>query len=364
MAPERASEGLTGPESDLWSLGATLYAAVEGHPPYDRPTAIATLAALASQEPDPARHAGPLRPVLDALLRRDPSKRANATETERLLRKALGRGRRTAVLPRPRRRVAPDPPGRVAAEPRGQVAAPERLEPATVRVRPPRQRRRSPARRAVVAVLAGVAILTFLLVYADTTDRGQAQHPPGRAGSTPTARLGSPGAAPGATPSAAPSRPGGNAASALAAIPAGWTVYKDPQNGFQVGVPGAWPATYDGTIVYFREPGGGRVLGIDKSDHPKPDPLTDWQTQASHRVAAGDFPGYQEIKIVRVNYWAKAADWEYAYNGRGGRLHVLNRNFVTSPTQAYAIFWLTPDAQWAANLPTFEQIARTFQPGE
>jgi serine/threonine protein kinase len=336
MAPERASEGLTGPESDLWSLGATLYAAVEGHPPYDRSTAIATLAALAAQEPDPAKRAGPLRPALDALLRRDPAKRADAAEAERLLRKALGRSRPV----KPKRRPRP---------------APERLEPATVKIRPPR--RHSPVRRAVVAAVAAVAILTLILVYADTAGRRQEQHsPPARSESTPTTGVRSPGPA--------PSRPGGNAARALAALPPGWKVYKDPQNGFQVEVPGNWPATYDGTIVYFREPGGGRVLGVDKSDHPKPDPLTDWRTQASYRVAAGNFPGYHEIKIATVSYFLKAADWEYTYDGRGGRLHVVNRNFVTSPTQAYAIFWLTPDAQWAANLPTFEQITATFQPGE
>ena len=45
IAPERARDGHSGPESDLWSLGATLYAAVEGHSPYARSTAIATLTA-------------------------------------------------------------------------------------------------------------------------------------------------------------------------------------------------------------------------------------------------------------------------------------------------------------------------------
>ncbi|GAB3939750.1 hypothetical protein GCM10027614_22400 [Micromonospora vulcania] len=61
--------------ADLWSLGATLHAAVEGRSPYARSTAMATLSALAAGPPDPAPHAGPLAPVLDGLLRRDPRHR-------------------------------------------------------------------------------------------------------------------------------------------------------------------------------------------------------------------------------------------------------------------------------------------------
>ncbi|TDC28652.1 serine/threonine protein kinase, partial [Micromonospora sp. KC213] len=53
VAPERAAEGVSSVETDLWSLGATLYAAVEGRPPYARGSAVATLAALATDPPDP-----------------------------------------------------------------------------------------------------------------------------------------------------------------------------------------------------------------------------------------------------------------------------------------------------------------------
>lgn len=97
IAPERARDGTAGPEADLWSLGATLYAAVEGQSPYARPSAIATLAALATEPPPPAKRAGPLKPVLNGLLRKDPASRIDADVAERLLRRAAGRGSRTGL---------------------------------------------------------------------------------------------------------------------------------------------------------------------------------------------------------------------------------------------------------------------------
>jgi hypothetical protein len=90
IAPERVRGGPSGPEADLWSLGATLYAAVEGRSPYARVTTLATLAALTTEKPDPPRRAGRLAPVLEALLRKDPAARPGIDQTERLLRRAVG----------------------------------------------------------------------------------------------------------------------------------------------------------------------------------------------------------------------------------------------------------------------------------
>ncbi|WP_434090018.1 serine/threonine-protein kinase, partial [Micromonospora purpureochromogenes] len=85
VAPERAREGVSDPRTDLWSLGATLYAAVEGQSPYARSTAMATLSALATEPPDPAPHAGPLGPALEGLLHRDPRRRIRHDEADRLI---------------------------------------------------------------------------------------------------------------------------------------------------------------------------------------------------------------------------------------------------------------------------------------
>ena len=86
IAPERARGGHSGAPGDLWGLGASLYTAVEGHPPFERANALASITAVITDELAPATHAGALWPVLSGLLRKDPDSRLDAAETERLLR--------------------------------------------------------------------------------------------------------------------------------------------------------------------------------------------------------------------------------------------------------------------------------------
>jgi serine/threonine protein kinase len=79
MAPEALRERRFGPASDMFSLGATLYAAVEGRQAFDDGAPFSTLVGVEREAPIPPRHAGPLRPVIDGLLTKDPDQRMDAT---------------------------------------------------------------------------------------------------------------------------------------------------------------------------------------------------------------------------------------------------------------------------------------------
>ena len=84
-APERIRGGDATPASDLWSLGATLFAAVEGRGPYEqRGGAITTMSAIINEDAPVAAHAGRLAPVIGALMRRDPATRPTAPAAARM----------------------------------------------------------------------------------------------------------------------------------------------------------------------------------------------------------------------------------------------------------------------------------------
>jgi serine/threonine protein kinase len=124
MAPERARGEEAGPFTDLWSLGATLYAAVEGRGPFDRGEAMATLLAVTSEPPMPPERAGQLGPVLLALLEKEPEQRMTGWAARKALRAMVDEASRP--LPPPPRVAPPTSP-----PPVGPPSAPPPSAPAS-----------------------------------------------------------------------------------------------------------------------------------------------------------------------------------------------------------------------------------------
>lgn len=90
ISPEVASGRPATPTADAWGLGAMLYAAVEGRPPFDRGKPIATLTAVVSDPVPPHPHTGPLAPIIDELLAKDPGRRMTLSRAQQLLSEVAG----------------------------------------------------------------------------------------------------------------------------------------------------------------------------------------------------------------------------------------------------------------------------------
>ncbi|MET7744020.1 serine/threonine-protein kinase [Streptomyces sp. NPDC005385] len=101
ISPERARGHKPGPAADLWSLGGLLYASVEGVPPYDKGSAIATLTAVMTEPVEQPKNAGPLESLIYGLLAKDPEQRLDDAGARALLNEVLREPEPKAAEPEP-----------------------------------------------------------------------------------------------------------------------------------------------------------------------------------------------------------------------------------------------------------------------
>ncbi|MEU4470981.1 protein kinase [Micromonospora sp. NPDC023888] len=361
VAPERAREGLSDPRTDLWSLGATLYATVEGQSPYARSSAMATLSALATDPPDPMRRAGPLRPALTGLLQRDPWRRLTATEVEPLLRSAAAA---------PEQPVGPTPSSAVAAvRSASRAILPEPVDPhvasgdSPAPAPPPGTR---PGRRRLIVVgAAAIALLVAGGVTLALVDRTSERTPPsGSGGGAPTARPAAfacaapPPPPPTSTPVASMSPP----ADAPYRLREGWTWHDDP-TGFRIAVPVGWARWTEGAVTCFREQDGARVLSVEAGP-ARADPVAYWKAEEA-RLTTGDalLNGYRRVDISAMDIFEGGAVWECGWeNAAGDQLHSFRLLANTSAERSYTVSWLTKEFDWQVNAAYLPMIRQSFTP--
>ena len=345
IAPERARGQAPRPASDLWSLGATLFTAVEGRPPYDGGDPLTTVTAVVTGEHAPFEKAGPLQAVIEGLLERDPDRRmpvpAARRELERVADGAVPDADATTAIrlpvrvPAPAKPVSEETAALPAADVREAVDDAERAVPAPV----PRGRRRS---RLPVALLALAAVLAAGVV-------ALALARPDLGALTPGDAAGS---------SAAPSP---SAEAQAAALPEGWTRYESEDEGWSIGVPPGFVQTMRGEQVQFRDPSTRRTLRI-RSVPARSGALA--VAEAYSAALADQLTDYRELRVQPVPELERTADLEFTYFSETD-LRVLDRTVVTgSGDTAHHLYWQVNARDWDDALPQFDRIADTFVPAD
>lgn len=372
IAPERVQGARPTPASDLWSLGATLWTAVEGRPPFSGPSALATVTAVV-HDPPPACQtctAG-LGDLLLRMMAKDPAARPDAATVQRELRRVREHDHSPAL-------DAPPDTLPVAFDQTmvlGGAVAPQTQVPG------PRQRRRWPWLVAVLLGVVGVAATLSALSAGPDRRTGTRAKPPtavsgARTASTPSparSRRGSPSASPSPSPSSSASPTPSTAGSPSpatppptpagrrgGATPAGWQRYTDPAVGWSIAHPPGWQLRVLGGSTDFVDPAGHAYLRVETRYPPGPSAEGAWQDQETYFQQTHD--GYQRIFLDTVRYCGyDAADWEFRYLLDGVTLHALDHGFVAGG-RGYALYFQTRDEDWDAAAPTMRAFWRSFRP--
>ncbi|MFE9060769.1 serine/threonine-protein kinase [Streptomyces violaceusniger] len=325
-APERMSGRRTGPESDLWSLGVLICTLVGGESPFHRESLAAVLHAVVFDEILVPEAAGPLKPVIEGLLRRDPEERLSGDEVERMLRMAQEVGD-TPEIPleytptQPSVPIGPDGRGSSAFVPVPVPAPAPAAAPASASVpaSAPAARSRSgrgARRRAVltaaaaVVALAGVAAGVVALL-----DDGGGEGGTAKGGGT-SQSAGKGGSRSPSAPEKAPQRPVKDADSTAgpeARIPDGYELVKDPL-GFSLAVPEGFAREYKAPRVYYNSPGMEFRIGIHVQEQSAEGPLG--LSRKADAKGPQDYPGYRSGQVIETEHNGhSAALWAFIWNG-------------------------------------------------
>ncbi|WP_254716029.1 serine/threonine-protein kinase [Actinomadura sp. WMMB 499] len=390
MSPERVRGDGALPASDLWALGATLYAACEGQAPHHRSDAMAVLAAVMTMDAPPPRNAGPLAPVLVGLLERDPAVRTDAARAEEAL-AAVANGNAAALAAA----VADTAADRVAAsagvagsgpavagagggpapgtDPRGrtgtlQAPGPGHY-PGTVEQRAGDTgngtgngggRPRTPL--VVAGALAGAAAVAagafFLWPDGGAPGAGTGQDRP--RGQEPIATTGA--------SQASPHKPETTASSQVTEPPSDPGPAVLPPNlkrgtgpGYTIGVPKPWIRKEQSRGVVWTDPASGAYVQVDPTPwHGKP--FRHWQVWEQQAIADGNLRAYERVSLTHSTVAGyPAADIEFTWIRAGETTRARDRGVIING-RSYAIVVALPASQWNEKRTLVKNVLDTFRP--
>ncbi|MFE9255085.1 protein kinase [Streptomyces sp. NPDC006879] len=351
-----------GPATDLWALGALLFRVVQGHAPYPEESAAELVQMVCGEPPAFAEECGPLRPVVESLLRQDPTERPDFEELRGWLRSLVRSAPEpeagahvvsappvdTARLPMVRRRGELVRRRRAAAARAAAEEAPNSVHGRHRQQRPPRSRARGQSRPAgrssrslgrtlllgVLLVLS--AVVAYALVFLPRTE-GQpeavGQQSPAPAASTPGRDR------PTRTPSA-PTEPKPQTGAPTEPVAEGFELHRDPE-GFRIALPRGYDrrpkndsgqvrfsgGEYELIVVPGRDPAGSTPdpLGYQRDHERELQPYRDssWATQTGVRqIVVG-----QRVMAEGLYTWTDGTGRSVAVRNRvfvlGGRYHVV-----------------------------------------
>jgi hypothetical protein len=415
-----------GPATDLWALGALLYRAVQGHAPYPEESAAELVQLVCAEPPAFAEECGPLRPVVESLLRQDPTERPDFEELRGWLRSLVRSApepeagmdvvplpagavdgsrlpivRRRGELVRRRRSAAAGTAhgrhrhkkpkgrerGRVGAGARAEVAPPTRAyeEPYEV---PPRERPyREPYGNAgrgpralgrtlllliLLALVAAIAYAVLFMPKAGEEQRspqgrsqGQNTGGPSQAGPSP-GRTGG-GESSGPAPSGTPGSQQPQTSAPAGDLPDGYVLRDDPE-GFRIAVDKAWQRRPINDAGQVRYTSGDFTLivvpGRDTVQANGDDPLVYQRDKEPELQPFRDSSWASASGLRRIEVGGRTmAEGQFTWQDSNGR-EVYVRNFAFAVDGAYHVVQVIgPDAERDKVTEIFEQATGSYRPG-